>query len=217
MVPVKHLFSTFDAPSNENYFAGMSDFLPVNLPPAAVPKRQRTRNRDQLTEFRTQIISEAKELGLTGATDFEAAQALGVSERTLNMWKARDPEFAAALRISKDIADGMIEATLYHKARGYSFRSEKIFQHEGQIIRAETIEHVPPSDTAMIFWLKNRQREKWRDQQDHRVDGDVNVSVTVDADPRRLAIAMLATLRKALEAGESVPLTIEGETASEAS
>lgn len=153
----------------------------------------------------------ARECGLTGATDFEAAELLGIDERTLNLWRARDEEFRDALRIGKDIADGKIEATLYHKARGYSFRSEKIFQHDGQIIRAETIEHVPPSDTAMIFWLKNRQRQQWRDRFEADVSGEVTHTHEVGNDARRLAIGLLATLRKALEAGDETPLTIEGE------
>lgn len=180
--------------------------MEYNYPPEprgrAAPKALRTRKRDQLDEFRGEILAEAVELGLTGATDFEAAEALGIDDRTLRLWKVRDPAFAKALTISKDIADGKIEATLYHKARGYTFRSEKIFQHEGAIIRAETLEHVPPSDTAMIFWLKNRQRDRWRDQQDHKVDGQIDHqhTHTIEADPRRLAIALLATLRKAVEA-----------------
>jgi hypothetical protein len=186
--------------------------MDYNYPPeprrsAAVPKAHRMRGRTEFDEFRGQILAEATELGLSGATDFEAAEALGISVRTLNTWKARYPAFSKALSVSKDIADGKIEATLYHKARGYTFRSEKIFQHEGAIIRAETLEHVPPSDTAMIFWLKNRQRDKWRDKVD--VEGQIEHEHrhTIDADPRRLAIAMLATLRKAIEA----PPVIEGE------
>jgi hypothetical protein len=181
--------------------------MDYNYPPeprrsAAVPKAHRMRGRTEFDEFRGQILAEATELGLSGATDFEAAEALGISVRTLNTWKARYPAFAKALSVSKDIADGKIEASLYHKARGYTYRSEKIFQHEGQIIRAETREHVPPSDTAMIFWLKNRQRDRWRDQQDHKVDGQIDHqhTHTIEADPRRLAIALLATLRKAVEA-----------------
>lgn len=162
------------------------------------PKSQR-RKADLLGEHRAEIIAEAKELGLAGATDFQAAEALGVTVMTIHRWKVRDPEFAAALRIGKDIADGLVEATLYQKARGYSFRSEKIFHHEGEITRVETIEHVPPSDTALIFWLKNRQRDKWRDVQDHKLQGEVEHRVSITDDPRRLAIAMLATLRKAAE------------------
>ena len=143
-------------------------------------------------------MAEAVELGLSGATDFEAAEALGIAVSTLTVWKARDPAFAKALSVSKDIADGKIEASLYHKARGYTFRSEKILQHEGVPIRVPTIEHVPPDTASIIFWLKNRQRDKWRDKVD--VEGEIEHKHTIDVDPRRLAIAMLATLRKAIEA-----------------
>jgi hypothetical protein len=31
----------------------------------------------------------------------------------------------------------------------------------GKVIRVQTIEHHPPDTTACIFWLKNRQPEKW--------------------------------------------------------
>lgn len=185
------------------------DVLPALRGPARPKTQRRTKSRSPLDEFHAEFIAEATELGLSGATDFEAAEALGISVRTLHVWKARDERFAKALSISKDIADGKIEASLYHKARGYSFHSEKIFHHEGQITRVPVIEHVPPDTTAMIFWLKNRQRERWRDVQDHKVEGEVQHTHTIEHDPRRLAIALLASLRKALEAP---PMTIEGET-----
>lgn len=188
-------------------FSGMDYNFPPEPRGRASPKALRTRKRDQLDEFRAEIMAEAVELGLSGATDFEAAEALGISDRTLRLWKARDPAFAKALSVSKDIADGKIEASLYHKARGYTYRSEKIFQYEGQVIRAETVEHVPPSDTAIIFWLKNRQRDKWRDKVDVEGQIDHQHTHTIETDPRRLAIALLATLRKAVEA----PKTIEHE------
>ena len=31
---------------------------------------------------------------------------------------------------------------------------------------------IPPSVSAMIFWLKNRQRDKWRDRFDHEAEID---------------------------------------------
>jgi hypothetical protein len=42
-----------------------------------------------------------------------------------------------------------------------------VFQFQGQIVRTETREHVPPDTTAMIFWLKNRRPEQWRDKTEH--------------------------------------------------
>ena len=42
--------------------------------------------------------------------------------------------------------------------------TEKIFCSRGKVIRVETVEHYPPDTTAMIFWLKNRQPDRWRDR-----------------------------------------------------
>lgn len=173
---------------------GPDPLEPLNRP--SVPKTLRRGVLSPLDEHRVEMICEARELGLSAATDFEIAQHFGVSQRTIDAWKRRDPQFAAALTMGKDIADGKIVASLYHKARGYSFKSEKIFQHEGAIVRAETIEHVPPSDTAIIFWLKNRQREQWADVNRVEVSGSLDVNV----DARALALSMLATIRAGLAA-----------------
>ncbi len=195
-----------DAVSRSSKAARTRGSDPRELPPVSlVPKRNRLRNKDSLSEHWLEIMTEARELGLSAATDFEVAQHFGVHQVTIDMWKRRHPEFAKALQLGKDIADEKVVATLYHKARGYSFVSEKIFQHDGSIIRAETIEHVAPDTTAMIFWLKNRKRADWTDQT------DINVTATVDlkgGDLRAVALAMLATMK----AGLMAPI-IEHETA----
>ena len=109
-----------------------------------IPKRQRKRG-DPLGEHWLEIMTEARELGLSGAADFEVAQHFGVPTPTISNWKRRHPEFAAALRSGKDIADGLVEASLYHKARGYSYKSEKNLVVDGKVERVPTIEHVPPT------------------------------------------------------------------------
>lgn len=175
---------------------------------APVPKIRRTR-LDLFKEHRIEMLAEARELGRAAATEFQIAEHFGVDPKTINQWSARDPEFAAAIRIGRDLADDMVERALYHKAMGYSFKSEKIFHSaETGVVRVPTIEHVPPDTTSMIFWLKNRRRSEWTDQQSVRIDGEL----TVKTDPKALAIAMLATIRAALEAGEAPPM-IEGEKA----
>lgn len=159
-----------------------------------VPKAERTR-RDPFRDHAVEMLTEAKELGLAGATDFEAAEHFNVQVSTINYWKQRYPEFAEALRIGKDIADGIVAATLYHKARGYTFQSEEIKVVEGVIVRVPTKTHVPPDTTAMIFWLKNRQRDQWRDVQ--TLEGGVTVKVE-QGDVRVLALALLATIQAGL-------------------
>lgn len=59
-----------------------------------------------------------------------------------------------------------MEQSLFRKATGYTHASEKVFQFQGEIVRADTVEHYAPDTTAMIFWLKNRQPDRWRDKRE---------------------------------------------------
>jgi hypothetical protein len=58
-----------------------------------------------------------------------------------------------------------MERSLYQKGIGYNYDAVKIFMPAGakKPIYAPYVEHVPPSDVAMIFWLKNRDPANWRD------------------------------------------------------
>lgn len=99
----------------------------------------------------------------TGATRFEIAKLLEVGHGTLQRWEMAYPEFRAALRVrAREACDSRVERTLYERAVGYSFTSEKIFCQEGLVIRAETVEHVPPDVKAAELWLLNRQPEHWK-------------------------------------------------------
>lgn len=144
------------------------------------------------TAFRVEYIEQAKKLAQLGHTDFEMAEFFDVTERTLRRWKDAHPGFADALKVGKSVADDRVEMSLYRKATGYSFASEKIFCDKGEIVRADIVEHIPPSDTACIFWLKNRRKAEWRDKIDHehtgKDGGEIMARVTVDA--------VLAEMRK---------------------
>lgn len=120
---------------------------------------------------------QARKLCRLGATDLEIADFFGVSVTTLYRWKNDKPEFCEALKEAKAEADARVEESLYHRATGYSHDAEKIFNNSGEIVRAKYREHYPPDTTAMIFWLKNRQPERWRDKQENettlKADGSV--------------------------------------------
>lgn len=117
--------------------------------------------------FKPEYVPQAEKLCKLGATDLELADFFKVTDRTILTWKATYPEFCEAVKAGKDVADERVERSLYHKAVGYTFDSEKVFQFQGSIVRAQTREHVPPDTTAMIFWLKNRRAETWRDKSEH--------------------------------------------------
>lgn len=121
--------------------------------------------RGRPSSFQPEYSEQARKLCELGATDIEIADFFEVSDRTVYRWQLKYPEFCQALKAGKASADDRVERSLYHKATGYSFESEKIFQHQGEIVRARTREHVPPDTTSMIFWLKNRRPELWRDRQ----------------------------------------------------
>lgn len=116
----------------------------------------------------------AENYALLGATDKEMADLFSVTERTLNQWKKDYPEFLQSLKKGKNIADANVASRLYNRAIGYNCKATKFATSEGKITDSkEYIEHYPPDTTAAIFWLKNRQPEKWRDKKE--VDANVNL------------------------------------------
>ena len=122
----------------------------------------------------------AEKLCIKGYTDAELADFFEVSTRTVERWKGKHQEFSRALKVGKELADERVERALYLKAVGYSFPSEKVhFDKDGDVHRAPITEHVPPSDTAIIFWLKNRMGDKYRDVHKHE---HTNTNIRVDAD-----------------------------------
>jgi hypothetical protein len=123
------------------------------------------------TDYKSEFAAQAEKLSLLGATDMQMADFFGVAESTFHRWKHEHPKFQESIKLAKEHADKSVERSLYRKALGYEFESEKVFCSEGQIIRAATREFVPPSDTAMIFWLKNRKPAEWRDKSEVEIPG----------------------------------------------
>lgn len=103
-------------------------------------------------------------LARRGFTDKEIAEVLGITDRTLDNWKKAHPEFFRSLNDWKYQADKDVERSLYERACGYEHPEVKVFNNGGEIVTHEVVRHYPPDSTAMIFWLKNRKRDVWRDR-----------------------------------------------------
>ena len=147
------------------------------------------KNKDQLQKrgrkslFREEFVLIAKAMAKLGAIDEEIADELNIGITTLERYKENYPAFRGAIRASKAVADEKIEKALYQRAKGYSYRAEKVVvelrgNNEGSEARVvEYTEHVPPDVTACQFWLKNRQPEFWRDAQNmHHAVGVYHIS-----------------------------------------
>lgn len=132
------------------------------------------KKRGRKSEYRIEYADQALKLCLLGATDKELSEFFSVSEQTLNKWKKDYPEFLESLKKGKNIADANVASRLYNRAIGYNYKATKFATSNGKITDSkEFIEHYPPDTTAAIFWLKNRQPEKWRDKKE--VDANVNL------------------------------------------
>jgi transcriptional regulator with XRE-family HTH domain len=99
-----------------------------------------------------------------GFTDAEVAQVLDVTRRTVENWKKEYPEFFHALKRDKGVADGRVEEALYERAIGYQHPDTDIKIAYGVVIKTDIIKHYAPDPTSMIFWLKNRMPDKWREK-----------------------------------------------------
>lgn len=127
------------------------------------------------SKYDPKCLKQVQKLCALGATDNDVADFLEVDVATIMRWKVRYPEFCEALKLGKDPADDRVEQSLYRRATGYSYDTEKLFVIDGVIHRVPFTEHIPPSVTACIFWLKNRRSATWRDKREDDDKAEVHV------------------------------------------
>ena len=129
------------------------------------------------TKYKAEYAEQVYKLCLLGHTDAEIALFFEVNEDTVNEWKKVHPEFSESIKRGKQFADGNVADSLYQRAMGYSHEDVDIKVIEGNIVMTPLIKHYPPDTAAAIFWLKNRQKAKWRDKQDLSIEGRVNLTL----------------------------------------
>ncbi len=110
-----------------------------------------------------------------GLTDKQMYKELVITEKTLNNWKNTHDDFLQSLKKGKEDPDDNVEVSLYQRALGYEHKEDKIFNHNGKALIVPTIKHYPPDATSMIFWLKNRRPETWRDKQEIEHSGELTI------------------------------------------
>lgn len=130
------------------------------------------------SDYDVAFCEKAFALAADGATDMEIADALEVHVSTYYRWKAEHPEFREATRLGKESADDRVEASLYHRAVGYTHDAVRIFMPAGarEPIVAPYREHYPPDTAAASLWLRNRRPEKWRDKVEQFHSGEIAVT-----------------------------------------
>ena len=99
-----------------------------------------------------------------GLIDEQIAQNMGITRSTLNDWKNKYADISNTIKRGKEVVDRQVENVLLKSAMGYT-TSETTYQNvEGELIPVKVIKkEIAPNPVAMIFWLKNRKPENWRD------------------------------------------------------
>ncbi|MGM1047613.1 MAG: transposase [Bacillota bacterium] len=122
-----------------------------------------------------------------GLTIEQIAQKVGVANSTFFDYKNKYPELSEALKKGQEVADVMVENSLFKRALGYRYdevtkESDKVIDEESGKLKTVMVEtkrvtkEVQPDVTAQIFWLKNRRPDKWRDKQEIGHSGSVEVN-----------------------------------------
>jgi hypothetical protein len=151
------------------------------------------------TLYKPEYADQARKLCLLGSTDKELADFFEITEATLNNWKTEHPEFFESLREGKELADAKVADRLYQRALGYEHPEVHISNYQGMITETPITKVYPPDATSAIFWLKNRQRNKWRDKVETGItDKDGNDVQPVDPQEtaRRIAFLLAQAVNK---------------------
>lgn len=151
-------------------------------------------------------LEEIKHWCRDGLTDLEIATRLGVSVTSLVTYKKEHSELLDTLIEGKAIADYRVEDALYKRALGYkadeTIKERKFNEDTGEyetIITKIVTKEVAPDPTSMIWWLKNRKPEQWRDRQEIKLDGDLNVETKYNHLTDEELEAEVMKMKKALE------------------
>lgn len=129
------------------------------------------------TRFSSKVGEISAKLCRMGATDELLAEVFGVTPQTIGNWKNKHPEFFETIKKAKNEADAKVERSLFELACGFDYTAQKpMTLSDGKdlgshIELVDYREHVIQNPTAIIFWLKNRQPEKWRDKQINELTG----------------------------------------------
>jgi hypothetical protein len=140
--------------------------------------RKKTSVAEKLSKITFDLEKVKKIAAFYGNTDAQLANVLGVSEDTINVWK-KDKTFFQVLKEAKDQADSRVVESLYARATGYSHNAIHFSAYEGIVTETPYVEHYPPDPTSMIFWLKNRDKENWKDRHDYTSNGEALKAGTV--------------------------------------
>lgn len=144
----------------------------------AMDKKNQTKKKDvggRPTKYNPKYHDPwVRSLAREGLSGKEIASELGIAESTLYKWASENPGFSECINQGRSLADSMVADSLYRKALGGTvketrkvvIKDEKGGKESKHVEMVEVEREVMPDTGAAIFWLKNRQPDKWRDRRE---------------------------------------------------
>lgn len=132
-------------------------------------RTRRTSKKDPVAEARVAFLEHlARGVSITAA-----AQAAGVGRRTVYEWRAADQTFAEAWDSALDEGSDLLEDEALRRAvHGVS---------RPVAVGKQVVDVVEYSDVLLIFLLKARRPERYRDNVRVRTEGAVELSLIANA------------------------------------
>jgi hypothetical protein len=135
------------------------------------------------SKYLPEYAKQARKLCLLdiGITDAHLAEFFEVNEDTIYEWKKKFPEFSESVKGGKKLADANVAAALYKRAIGFTYDEVTFEKIDAKVVLETTTagdiktdqaykkkvvtKLVVPDTGAAMNWLKNRQKELWRDNE----------------------------------------------------
>lgn len=144
-------------------------------------KKLTAKNKGRPSKYEEEYNEQVKKLCMLGAIDTEIADFFGVAPSTYYEWQEKHPKFRESIKEGKLVADMKVSEALFKRATGYELKAFKFATADGKITdKVEYMQAYAPDPTAAIFWLKNRQRDKWSDKQEIDHSGNVGITIVDD-------------------------------------
>lgn len=120
-----------------------------------------------------------------GLTDAQIADKMGINVSTLYAYQNKYSEIKEAIKKGKIPVDTEVENVLLKRIRGFEY--EETITEIYETPNGQQRKHIKkykkyalPDTTALIFWLKNRRPDKWREKSENDNMDNESVKVIFD-------------------------------------
>ncbi|TBA11036.1 terminase (plasmid) [Rhizobium ruizarguesonis] len=131
------------------------------------------------TSFQPEYVDQVERLCRTGAIDTDIAEFFNVAVSTVYEWKTAYPEFSEAIKrgkakVDREVADKLIDRAMGAKfvvqkevkLKSVSYLNGKKDSEEERVEVVDLHMEAPPDTQALIFFLKNRRPNLYRERQE---------------------------------------------------